>query len=412
MLPLDYQIQRKVADLAIRHERTERINYIMIDTINVGVIGVGFIGPCHIDALRRLGYVNVVALADPAAPEEKARQLYIPRGAANYLDLMADDSIQVIHNCTPNYLHFQVSKAALEAGKHVISEKPVAMTAAEAGELTRLAEENGLVNAVCFNYRYFPLPQHMRAMVRTGEMGQIWLVHGRYLQDWLFYDTDYNWRLLPEYSGASRAVADIGSHWLDLAQHVTGSQVRRVFADLATIHPIRKRPVGEVETFASQSEMPTQSIEIETEDYASILLHFDNGAMGVCTVSQVSAGHKCNLALEINGSKQSAAWNQERPNELWLGYRDRANQVMLRDPALMLPEARPYTSLPGGHGEAWMDGLYHLMRNIYSFIQAGHHPRTAQAEFPTFRSGWQINAIVEAILTSHREERWVDVPVI
>jgi len=379
--------------------------------IKVGLVGAGFVGPAHVEAVRRLGYVEVAALAgrSPSRARSQADALHIPIAYGDYRELLADPEISVIHNCTPNYLHHEINAAALRAGKHVISEKPLAMTAQEARDLVRIAEETGLVNAVNFNYRYYPIPQEMRAMISAGKLGRVRLVHGVYLQDWLFYETDYNWRLLPEQAGASRAVADIGSHWCDLAQHLVGSCITHVFAQLETIIPVRKRPKGEVATFAGPQADAWTEIRINTEDYATVLIRFENGAVGTFTVSQISAGRKNRLYIEIDGSEASVAWNQEKPNELWIGYRDRPNEVLLRDPSLLSEAARPYAHLPGGHNEAWADGLKNMMINIYSFIRQGKDPRKDVPGFPTFRDGLVENLIVDAILESNRSGKWVEV---
>ncbi len=215
-----------------------------MSTIKTGIIGTGFIGPVHLEALRRLGYVEVVAVAerDQALADVKAKELSIPKGYGDYRKLLADPEIQVIHNCTPNHLHFEMNKEILAAGKHVISEKPLAMNSKESRELVDLAEKAGVVNAISFNYRYMPLVQQARLMCQaTNDVGRVLAVHGSYLQDWLHQETDWNWRLVPELSGESRAVADIGSHWCDLIQFITGLKIVRVMADLVTIHPVRNR---------------------------------------------------------------------------------------------------------------------------------------------------------------------------
>ena len=282
----------------------------------------------------------------------------IPKAFGNYQDLLADSEIQVIHNCTPNHLHHQVNKDILAAGKHVISEKPLAMDTGESSELVRLAKESGLIHAVDFNYRFYPLVQHARAMVAAGEVGEIFAVHGSYLQDWLFLATDWNWRLIPELSGDSRAIADIGSHWCDLLQFITGQTITRVFADLRTVHKQRMKPKKEVETYAGKELSPDdyEPQDINTEDYASVLFELSGGAHGVFTVSQVSAGRKNRLSFEIDGSNCAVGWDQERPNEMWLGFREKANQVLMKDPSLLHESAREYAHYPGGHPEAYPDG--------------------------------------------------------
>ncbi|MBX3427623.1 MAG: Gfo/Idh/MocA family oxidoreductase [Pirellulales bacterium] len=378
--------------------------------IQAGVIGTGFIGPAHVEALRRLGCVEVAAVAERGQDlaERKAHELNIPKAYGDYKALLADPAIQVVHNCTPNHLHFEVNRDILAAGKHVVSEKPLAMNSDESRELVRLAEAAGVVNAIDFNYRYMPLVQQARAMCQTtGEVGRVLAIHGSYLQDWLHQETDWNWRLVPEMSGDSRAIADIGSHWCDLVQFVTGLKIVRVMADLVTIHPVRKRPKVEVETYAGKVLTPEQleDVPIHTEDYASVLLEFDSGAHGVMTVNQCAAGRKNRLSFEIDGAECALAWDQETPNELWIGRRSGPNQVMLKDPSLLHESVREYAHYPGGHNEAYPDGPKNLFRNVYGHI-AGTRPG---GDFATFVDGHNEIAICDAMLASSRERRWVDV---
>lgn len=378
-------------------------------TINAGVIGTGFIGPVHVEALRRLGYVNVVALAerDQALADTKAAELSIPTAYGDYHQLLADPNVEVVHNCTPNHLHFEVNRDILAAGKHIVSEKPLAMNSDESRELVRLAKEAGVVHAIDFNYRYMPLVQQARLMCQHDDVGRVLAVHGSYLQDWMHLASDWNWRLVPELAGDSRAVADIGSHWCDLVQFVTGLKIVRVMADLVTIHPVRQRPKVEVETFAGKVLRPEdlEDVEINTEDYASILLEFDSGAHGVLTVNQCAAGRKNRLFFEVDGATSALAWDQERPNELWVGRRDGPNQVIMKDPSLLYDEAQQYVHYPGGHNEAYPDGPKNLFRNVYGFI-GGERPG---GDFATFVDGHNEIAICDAVLKSGREKQWVDV---
>jgi predicted dehydrogenase len=379
-------------------------------TIKAGIIGTGFIGPAHVEALRRLGFVEVVAVAENGQElaQAKAKQLSIPRAYGDYRQLLADPDIEVVHNCTPNHLHFAINKEILAAKKHVISEKPLAMNSAESRELVWRAKEAGVVHAVDFNYRYMPLVQQAHHMCQAaGDLGRIYAVHGSYLQDWLLLENDWNWRLVPELSGESRAVADVGSHWCDLVQFVTGLKIVRVMADLVTIHPVRKRPKVEVETYAGKIMRPEdfEDVPIHTEDYASILIEFDTGAHGCLTVNQCAAGRKNRLYFEIDGEKCAIAWNQERPNELWVGRRDGPNQVVMKDPSLLYPAAREYAHYPGGHNEGYPDGPKNFFRNVYGFI-AGVR---AGGDFSTFVDGHNEIAICDAVLKSAREKRWVEV---
>ncbi|MCH8840816.1 MAG: Gfo/Idh/MocA family oxidoreductase [Planctomycetes bacterium] len=378
--------------------------------IEAGIIGTGFIGPAHVEALRRLGFVKVAAVAErgPELAERKAAELSIPRAYGDYQDMLADPDIEVVHNCTPNHLHFEVNRDILAAGKHVISEKPLAISSDQSRELVRLAEQAGVVHAIDFNYRYMPLVQQARLMCQShDDVGRVLAVHGSYLQDWLHQETDWNWRLVPELSGESRAVADIGSHWCDLVQFITGLKIVRVMADLVTIHPVRKRPKVEVETYAGKVLKPEdlEDVPIDTEDYASILLEFDSGMHGALTVCQCSAGRKNRLYFEIDGSNAALAWNQERPNDLWVGRRDGPNQIIMKDPSLLYEEARQYAHYPGGHNEAYPDALKNLFRNVYGFI-AGQR---AGGDFATFVDGHNEIAICEAVLKSSRDKQWTTV---
>lgn len=384
----------------------------MMDLIRVGLVGAGFVGPEHVEAVRRLGYVQVLALAgsDARRAREKADQLRIPEACGDYRALLASPRVTVIHNATPNDLHFTINRDALLAGKHVVSEKPLALNAEEARQLVNLARETQLVNAVDYNYRGYPLVQQMRAMIARGDIGEVWLVHGSYLQDWLLYPTDYNWRVLAERGGRSRALADIGTHWCDLAQWVTGQRISRVMGRLATIVPTRLRPRGEVEAFARAEEGPRQEIQVRTEDYAAVLFEMEGGARGSFLVSQVSAGRKNRLWIEIDGSEGSLSWDQEHPDGLWVGRRDRPNQVLLRDPRLLDAQLAHGKRLPPGHVEGWTDALYNVMAEVYDFIRTGRNPVQETPPFPTFRDGLAENILVEAVLESDSRGAWVDVP--
>lgn len=385
-----------------------------MEKIKVGVIGTGFIGPTHIEAIRRLGFVEVVGLAENGheTAERKAEALGIPKAFGDYRDMLLDGEIQVIHNCTPNHLHFQINKEIIMAGKHVISEKPLAMNSQESGELLALAKRYGVVHGVNFNYRQFPSVQQLESMVRNGQLGKINLVHGSYLQDWLLYETDFNWRLAPEVGGNSRAVADIGSHWCDTVQFVTGKKIVEVFADLATVLPIRKKPKqNSTNTFGTNilEEDMYEDVSIETEDYASVLVRFSDGSSGVFTVSQVSAGRKNRLSFELNGSESSAYWNQEEPEKIWIGHRNSPNQVLLADPGLFNPEALSSIHHPGGHNEGWPDALKNGMKNFYTFIKEGKSLEKDKPNFATFEDGHLSMCITDAILESNKEQKWVKV---
>jgi predicted dehydrogenase len=381
-----------------------------MNKIKVGVVGTGFIGPAHIEALRRLPNVEVAALCE--VTEELAKQKAADLGIDRYYtfeDLLKQDDITSVHICTPNFLHYSQSKAALLAGKHVVCEKPLAKDLAEAEELVKIAAETGLVNAVHFNLRYYPLVRQMKVMREKGELGDVYSFIGSYLQDWLFYNTDYNWRLEPDKSGDSRAIADIGSHLMDVLEYITGLKTTAVMADFTTIHKTRKKPLKPVETYSGKmlTAEDYADVAINTEDHANVLLRFDNGNSGVITVSQVSAGRKNQMKLEISGSRETFAWNSEAPNELWIGRRDGANQVLMRDPSLVHPEVRSTITFPGGHNEGFPDTSKQLFKEVYAAIEAGRQPE--HASFPTFADGYRELLICERILESNRKQGWVTI---
>ena len=370
----------------------------------MGIVGAGFVGPHHVDAVRRLGYVDVVAVAgsSQASAEKIAEALGARRAYGSYEALLNDPEIQVVHNATPNYLHYPVNAAAIAKGKHIVSDKPLAMTAAEAKKLLDQATQAGIVHAVTFNYRGNPLVQQARNTIARGDIGKPHFLVGQYLQDWLLKDTDYSWRLEPDKGGASSALGDIGSHWCDLAQHLSGLRITHVLGDITTVIPKRKKPVGSREAFAAaDANQKVETVDIKVEDLASVLLRFDNGAKGAFSVGQVCAGHKNALEIEICGSKSSLKWRQEHQNELLIGHRDRPNEILQKDPSLIDSEAGRYAHLPGGHQEAWADAFANLMRDIYGFIAEGRKPSDPHPPaFATFEDGYRANCIVEAILHS------------
>jgi predicted dehydrogenase len=378
----------------------------------MGLVGAGFVGPHHIDAVRRLGFVDIVAVAgsNEASGAHKAEALGARRGYGSYQALLDDPDVQVVHNATPNHLHYEVTSAALARGKHVVSDKPLAMTAAQSKKLVDEAKRAGVVTAVTFNYRGNPLIQHARMAIARGDIGAPHFVHGHYLQDWLLKETDYSWRLDPDKGGASSALGDIGSHWCDLAQHVTGRRITHVLGDITTVIPTRKKPRGSREAFHTGDAQASDDVRIEVEDLASVLVRFDNGAKGTFSAGQVCGGHKNDLVLEVCGAKASIGWRQEQQNELWFGHRDRANEILQKDPSLIDPAARAYAHLPGGHQEAWADAFCNLMRDIYAGIAAGPPYRALPATVATFEDGYRANAIVEAIVASARSGGvWMEV---
>lgn len=378
--------------------------------MNVAVVGTGFIGPAHIEALRRLPHIEVVGLCEVnlELAQAKAQVLGIPK-AYTFEDMLQDETVKVVHICTPNFLHYPQAKAALLAGKHVICEKPLATKIEEAEELVALAKEKGLVNAIHFNLRYYPMVRQMKTMRENGELGEIYSVLGSYLQDWLFLQTDYNWRLEPDKSGDSRAIADIGSHLLDITEYITGLKITEVMADFSTVHKTRLKPLKPIETYsgATLQESDYQEVEINTEDHASVLLRFDNGNKGSVTVSQVSAGRKNRLNIEIAGSKANFEWCSEKPNEMWIGKRESANQLLMRDPGLFTREAAALISFPGGHNEGFPDTSKQLFKEVYAAVREGKQPENPS--FPTFADGLRELIICERIIESHRKQAWVKI---
>ncbi len=382
----------------------------MSQTIKAAIVGTGFIGPAHLEALRRLPNVEVVALCEVTQElaNEKAKVLGIPR-AYTFDEMLKQDDIDVVHICTPNFLHFAQAKAVLESEKHVICEKPLAVKIHEAEELVKIASATGLVNAVHFNLRYYPMVRQMKTMREKGDLGEVYSVMGSYLQDWLFFQTDYNWRLEPDKSGDSRAIADIGSHLLDITEYVTGLKITEVMADFSTVHKTRLKPLKAIETYSDTKLQASDYAEvpINTEDHATVLIRFDNGSKGSITVSQVSAGRKNRLNIEIAGSKSNFEFNSERPNELWIGKREKANEHLMKDPGLAYPEASALISFPGGHNEGFPDTSKQMFKEVYAAIATGKQPENPS--FPTFASGLRELIIGERIVESNKLQAWVKI---
>ncbi len=377
--------------------------------MKAAITGTGFMGVVHAEALRRCG-IEVVGIhgSSPEKSEKAAKQLSIPKAYASYDDLVGDPDIDAVHITTPNRFHFAMAKQALEAGKHVLCEKPLAMNTTESATLVELASSKQLAAGVNYNIRFYPLCLEARHRVRSGRIGQVYSVFGSYVQDWLLHETDYNWRVLAEEGGELRALADIGTHWLDLVQTITGLKVTSVFADLKTVHEKRLRPESEVETFSGKvtnEEIEMHAVRVTTEDLGVITLRFENDTRGSLFVSQVTAGRKNCLRFEIAGSEGAIGWESERPNELWLGHRDEPNQTVIKDPGLSHPATRPYIDYPAGHAEGFPDSFKMCFRAFYNHIEQGDF--TATPDFPTFAEGHQEIVLCEAILQSHREGRWV-----
>jgi predicted dehydrogenase len=375
--------------------------------LGAAVVGTGFIGLIHVDALRRLGIpVHGVVGSSGARAAQRSRAAGLPPAYDSMEAMLGDDRVDVVHITSPNHLHHAHAKAALAAGKHVVCEKPLAMTSAESADLVRIAAASGLVNAVNFNIRFYPLLQHLHEQVREGGLGEVRLVTGHYLQDWLFLDTDWNWRLDPALGGTLRAVSDIGSHWLDLTSFLTGSRVAAVTADLETFIKERHQPTGPVETFATGKAKESVTRQIKTEDCATILVRYENGALGSFAVSQISAGRKNSLRVEIDGSRGAAAWASESPDELWLGHREQPNELLYRDPSLMNKAGAAASYLPGGHVEGFADTFRGLYSAVYQAVLEGKH---AKDKYPTFADGHDEVVVCEAVERSAREGKRVEI---
>ncbi len=376
--------------------------------IGTAVIGSGFIGTVHIEALRRIG-VHVTGLLEssPELGAERAAALGMPKAYASLAELLADPDVSVVHVTSPNELHHPQVREILAAGRHVVCEKPLAMTSAESAELVALAAASGLVNAVNFNIRFYPLNQHVRSLVHDGGLGDVRLVTGRYFQDWLLYDTDWNWRLEKDQGGTLRAVGDIGSHWLDLTSFVSGLRVESVMADLTTFIPVRRKPVGRVVTFSTERPAETEPVEIHTEDVATILLRYAGGARGSVAISQLSPGRKNGLAYQVDGSASAVAWDSEDPDRLWIGHRDRPNELLLRNPALMNAAGVAAARLPGGHVEGFADTFGAVFTAVYDDVLAGGP--SLDRRYASFADGHEEMLVGDAVLESSRSGRWVDV---
>jgi len=375
--------------------------------IAAAIIGTGFMGRVHAENVRRLGNVEIAAVA--ASSEEKARQfgesIFVARTTGDYRSLLSDKSIEAVHILTPNALHYPMCKAALEAGKHVLCEKPFTMNVAEAAELLALARQKGVAHCIEHNLRYYPVVQQIRCMIANGDLGDVLIVQGTYSQNWLLYDTDWNWRVVSQDNGKLRAMGDIGSHWMDMIQHLTGLKITALCADLQTFHKTRKRPKGSVETFAGKALAPEdyQTITVDTEDFGAVLVHMGDRARGAFTVSQMSAGRKNNFTIEIYGTKTGVSWNQERPDELWIGHRDQPNELIVKDPSLLDPHAASFASLPGGHSEGYDDTHKQVFQRFYARVADPNAPE----DYPTFADGLLGMQLLEKVQESAQAGAWV-----
>jgi predicted dehydrogenase len=376
--------------------------------LRAGIIGGGFIGPVHMEALRRLG-VQVTAVGGSRSCESLAKQWGIP-GVFPDKDvkgLIQSDSVDVVHITSPNRYHYSQAIAALDAGKHVICEKPLAMSTEETRLICdKVKHLKKQIFAVNYNVRFYPAVLQLREDIRQGRLGDMIHVNGSYFQDWLLKDTDYNWRLLPKEGGALRAVADIGTHWMDTVRFIFGVRINEIYAHLGTYHKIRQRPMGEVKTFLDNNDVETKPYRVQTEDHASLMLQFQNGAHGSLSVSQVAAGRKNSIRIEIYGSERSASWDSERPNEIQYGSRDDRNSIALRNAAGFQDGVQAYTDYPAGHNEGFPDTFKMLYRAVYGDILNG---RSKQPLYATAEDGHDEVRLCKAVLESAKSKQWVKV---
>jgi len=378
-----------------------------LSTIGAAVIGTGFIGSVHLNTLRRLGIPVVGVLGSSAARgADRARALGVAKAYGSLDELLADPAVQVVHVTSPNVAHYGQVKAILAAGKHVICEKPLAMTSGQSAEMLAMARASGKVAAVCYNTRFYPLNHQAHGMMKAGELGELRLITGHFHQDWLAKETDWNWRLEAEEGGPLRSVSDIGTHWVDLTNFITGERPVSVIAELATFIPERQKPLGPVETFTA-AKGATETRKIATDDAATILLRYGNGGRGMMSTSQVSHGRRGLLSWDISGAKASAAWSAEHPEDLWIGHREAPNQILLRDPSLMNATGAAAAFMPGGHPEGFADTWAAFFTQVYRDVARGG--RGAESTWATFDDGHYEMLFCDAVLASAARGAWVDV---
>jgi predicted dehydrogenase len=374
--------------------------------IKTAIVGTGFMGKVHAENVRRLGYVEVAAIVGsrPETAKRFAESIDVPFATSDLGEVLKNPEIQAVHICTPNVQHFPMALAAVNAGKAVLCEKPMTMNVEEAKKLVAAAAEKKTVNAVQHNLRYYPIVQQIRQMIAAGDLGEILIVQGTYSQDWLLYETDWNWRLASESNGKLRVMGDIGSHWMDMIQHLTGQSITAVCAELARFYDQRKRPKGSVETFSKTMAAEYESFNVDTEDFGVVMLHLGQKARGAFTVSQMSAGRKNRFAFEIFGTKAGVAWNQEKPDTLWIGHRNEPNQIIIKDASLFYPAAATFADLPGGHSEGYDDSHKQLFKRFYAKVA----DPSAPVDYPTFEDGLHGMVLLEKVAQSNEKRAWVD----
>ncbi|MFT4104791.1 MAG: Gfo/Idh/MocA family oxidoreductase [Lacrimispora sp.] len=363
--------------------------------LKAAVIGSGFIGAAHVEALKRVSGVDVVALVDIMDPQCKAEELDVPNGFADYREMIEMTKPDCIHICTPNNTHKEIAMYAFEHGVNVICEKPMARNAGEAAEMLTAAKASGLIHAVNLHNRFYPANHQLRNMIQDGVLGKIYGVHGGYLQDCFSQKTDFNWRMLSENGGNTRVTSDIGSHWIDLAEYVTGSKVKEVFAEFQTALPVRKiNQAGKL-----------KDVQVDTEDTSYVTVRFDNGAVGNAVFSQVYQGSKNQTTIKVSGSEISAEWDSESISELKLGYRNEPNRLLTKDRTLAHPKTAPIISYPGGHVEGFPDAFKQNFIAIYGAIR-GIKPTNPYA---TFEDGLHQMQVIDKMCESAKTGRWIHV---
>lgn len=362
-----------------------------MEHLKAAVIGVGFIGKAHIEALRRIPNVDVVAIVDSFNVEEKAAQLGVPYAFSDYKEMLDTCHPDCVHICTPNFTHKEIALAAMERGVHVICEKPMASNADEAAVMVEASKKYDKICALNFHNRFYPASFQMKKMVEKGELGQIFDLSGGYLQDWLQYKTDFSWKILSAKCGKTRVTADLGSHWFDLAEYVSGQKIKEVFAEFKTIYPERMNG--------------REAIPVDTEDYSYVLLRFDGGATGMAEFSGVFSGKKNQTVLRVAGTEASLEWDNEKVNDILIGHRNEPNGLLTKDPNLMDPDVAKIISYPGGHAEGFPDAFKQNFTAIYQAIRG----KNSVNQFATFKDGLHIMRVCDALYESVHTGSWIPV---
>lgn len=377
--------------------------------LRIGIIGIGRIGLAQLEtvkAIERAGYAELVAIStrDEAKARSVCARFHVPAYFTDYRAMLAEADLDLVHNCTPNTAHYEINRDILSSGRHVLSEKPLTVDSAQSGELVALAQERHLKTAVNFVYRHYPVVQQLRRLIAAGWFGEIYAVHGSYLQDWLASEGDYDWRVESRYCGPSRAFADIGSHWIDMAQFLLGQNVSGLTADFATFIPTRiKSMSGPDGSTIASSSAASSLVEVDTEDYAGLLLEFERGARGGLVVSQVSVGQKSGLSIEVDGSKASARWSRGQPNVVLIGRRGEPEQT-LHGVVTLSPSGEGTNDAAHLSASQPVNAQKELIDNFYRSVLFGEAPAYAD-----FEQGHRIVRVVEAALESWRRRAWVTV---